>query len=201
MQNCSAMSAATASTTALPISASIATVDPTGGSIGRERRKARSPAPNPAMIAPTRLDARARVTARVARNGSMRRPLRTLDRTGQATASDAAAINRSSSGSRSDGVKVVRPITVSRWSSRNPPPAASRARTARSATEVRFIALPRRAGSRRAVRRRGRRPGRIRQDPPRRRGRAMARGRTDAPPPADEAAAGVRRRRSPLRTR
>lgn len=113
MQNCSAMSAATASTIALPINASIATVDPTGGSIGLERRKARSPTPKPAMIAPTRLEARARVTARVARNGSMRMPLRTLARTGQATPSEAAAMSSSSTGRSSDGVKVVRPIAVS----------------------------------------------------------------------------------------
>jgi len=117
MQNCSAMSAATTSATALPISASIATVDPTGGSIGRDRRNTSSPTPNPAMIAPSRLDARARVTARVARNGSMRMPLRTLTRTGHATPSDAAPMSRSSRGSRSDGVKVVRPMAVSMWSS------------------------------------------------------------------------------------
>lgn len=116
MQNCSAMSAATTSTIALPISASIATVDPTGGSTGLDRRNTRRPAPNPAMIAPTRLEARARVTARVARNGSMRMPWRTLERTGQATPSDAAAMSSSSTGSRSDGVNVVRPMAVSMWS-------------------------------------------------------------------------------------
>ncbi len=65
------------------------------------------------MIAPSRLEALARVTARVARNGSMRAPLRTLARTGQATDSAAAAMRRRSSGRRSDGVNVTRPITVS----------------------------------------------------------------------------------------
>ena len=146
MQNCSAMSAATTSTIALPISASIATVDPTGGSTGLDRRNTKSPAPTPAMIAPTRLDARARVTARVARNGSMRMPWRTLERTGQATPSDAAAISSSSTGSRSDGVNVVRPMAVSMWSSTYPAAPARRARTMSSPTEVRFITAPRCAG-------------------------------------------------------
>lgn len=196
MQNCSATRAAIASTTALPIRASIATVDPTGGSIGRDRRNASSPAPNPAISAPTRLEARASVTALVARKGSMRMPRRTLERTGHATPSDAAAIRSSRTGRSKEGVKVVRPIAVRRWSSRKPAPAARRARTTRSPTDVRFIALPARGGRSRG-RRRARAPGARRP----RRGRARAPARTAVRPRGGGAAAAARRRRSRLRTR
>ncbi len=136
------------STIALPISASIATVDPTGGSIGLDRRNANSPAPKPAMIAPSRLEARARVTALVARNGSIRTPSRTLDRTGHATPREAAPMSSSSTGSSSDGVNVVRPIAVSMWSSTNPPAPANTARTMRTPTEVRFTTGPPHAAGR-----------------------------------------------------
>lgn len=90
----------------------MATVDPTCGGIGLDKRNISSPAPKPAIIAPRRLADRASISALIARKGSIGTPRRTLVRTGQAKASAAAAMSSSKIDSTGDGENVARPSDV-----------------------------------------------------------------------------------------